>query len=49
VGIVPGTVAYVALGVYGSEPDQWPFVAAVIVLLALSIGGAALARRARSR
>ena len=49
VGIVPGTVAYVALGVYGTEPDQWPFVAAVIVLLALSIGGAALARRARSR
>lgn len=39
VGIVPGTVAYVALGVYGTEPDQWPFVAAVIVLLALSIGG----------
>lgn len=49
VGIVPGTVAYVALGVYGTEPDRWPFVTAVIVLLGLSLGGAALARRARRR
>jgi len=45
VGIVPGTVAFVALGVYGAAPVQWPFVAAVVVLVALSVGGAAVARR----
>lgn len=49
VGIVPGTVAYVALGNYGTEPASWPFVAAVAALVLLSAGGAALARRARRR
>jgi uncharacterized membrane protein YdjX (TVP38/TMEM64 family) len=44
-GIIPGTVAYVALGAYGTTPGSWPFVVAVLVLVALSAGGAALARR----
>jgi len=49
VGIVPGTVAFVALGAYGSSPGSWPFVLAVIVLVGLTAGGAALARRHRRR
>lgn len=47
IGIVPGTVAYVALGAYGTSPTSWPFVAAVAALLALSLGGAWLAARRR--
>jgi len=47
VGIVPGTVAYVALGAYGTDPWSLPFVAAAAVLFVLSIGGAVLARRHR--
>ncbi len=45
VGIVPGTVAFVALGAYGSSPGSWPFILAVIALVGLTAGGAALARR----
>ena len=45
IGIVPGTVAYVALGAYGTSPTSWPFVTAVAVLLVLSLGGAWLASR----
>lgn len=41
VGIVPGTVAWVALGSYGTEPASWPFAAAVAALVLLSAGGAA--------
>ncbi|SNS10945.1 Uncharacterized membrane protein YdjX, TVP38/TMEM64 family, SNARE-associated domain [Geodermatophilus pulveris] len=48
-GVVPGTVAFVALGAYGTTPGSWPFVLAVLVLVALSAGGAAAARRHRSR
>jgi uncharacterized membrane protein YdjX (TVP38/TMEM64 family) len=48
IGIVPGTVAYVALGAYGTSPTSWPFVAAVAVLLALSAGGTWLAARRRA-
>ena len=47
VGIVPGTVAYVALGAYGTSPTSWPFVAAIAALLVLSLGGAWLASRRR--
>jgi uncharacterized membrane protein YdjX (TVP38/TMEM64 family) len=47
VGIVPGTVAYVALGAYGSTPGEWPFIVAVVLLVALSAGGAVLVRRRR--
>jgi uncharacterized membrane protein YdjX (TVP38/TMEM64 family) len=28
-GIVPGTIAFVALGAHGSSPGSWPFVVAV--------------------
>jgi uncharacterized membrane protein YdjX (TVP38/TMEM64 family) len=45
VGVVPGTVAYVALGAYGTDPGSLPFLAAAAVLLLLSVGGAVLARR----
>ncbi|MEO7126562.1 MAG: TVP38/TMEM64 family protein [Nakamurella sp.] len=45
VGIVPGTIAYVAVGAYGTDPGNWPFLLAVGALIALSLGGAWLARR----
>ena len=45
VGVVPGTIAYVALGAYGTDPRSLPFLAAAAVLLGLSVGGAVLARR----
>ncbi len=50
VGVVPGTVAYAAVGAYGTSPTSWPFVSAVAVLLALALGGACHAsfRAARS-
>ncbi len=46
VGIVPGTVAYVALGTYGTTPGSWPFVVSAAALGVLSAGGL-LAARAR--
>jgi len=45
VGILPGTVAYVAVGAYGADPGSWPFMLAVGSLLVLTLGGAWLARR----
>lgn len=45
VGILPGTVAYVAVGAYGTDPGSRPFLLATGALLALTLGGAALARR----
>ncbi|MDQ2883538.1 MAG: VTT domain-containing protein [Actinomycetota bacterium] len=48
-GIIPGTIAFVALGTYGASPGSWPFILAVIVLVVLTAGGAALARRSRRR
>ena len=47
VGVVPGTVAYVALGAYGTDPGSLPFLGAAAVLVILSIGGAVLAHRRR--
>ena len=47
VGIVPGTVAYVALGAYGTQPASWEFVGAVTALLALTLVGAVVARSQR--
>ncbi len=49
VGIVPGTVAYVAVGAYGGQPGRWPFLFAVGVLALLSLAGLVAARRARER
>ncbi|MDK3257367.1 TVP38/TMEM64 family protein [Blastococcus capsensis] len=48
-GIIPGTVAYVALGAYGTSPGSWPFVVAVLALVVLTAGGAVAARRYRRR
>lgn len=45
VGIVPGTVAYVALGSYGTSPLSWPFLTAAGALAVLAVGGALAARR----
>ena len=49
VGIVPGTVAYVALGAYGTDPGSPPFLVAAGALLTLSVCGLLLARRHRHR
>ncbi len=48
-GIIPGTVAYVALGTYGTSPGSWPFILAVLALVALTASGAAAARHCRRR
>lgn len=46
IGIIPGTVAYVALGAFGLELG-WPAWLAIGVLGALTIGGAIWAERRR--
>ena len=48
VGIVPGTLAYVALGAHGTDPASPAFVAAVAALVVLTAAGAVVARRRRS-
>lgn len=47
IGILPGTVAYVALGAYMTDLGSWPIIAAVTVLVALSVGGVLAARQWR--
>ena len=47
VGILPGTVAYVAVGAFGSEPGSWPLVVAVGALVVLAAGGVVWRYRAR--
>lgn len=49
VGIVPGTLAYVALGAYGADPASPAFVVAVTALVALTAAGAVVAHRRRRR
>ncbi len=49
VGIVPGTVAYVALGSSAGNIGSWPFVTAFGTLAVLTVGGVLLARRRRQR
>ena len=49
VGIAPGTLSYVALGAYGTDPASAPFLLAAGALLVLSVGGALLAWRQRRR
>ena len=48
VGILPATVAYVAVGAYGTQPGSWPFLSAVGALLVLTAGGV-IANRVRQR
>lgn len=45
-GVVPGTLAYVAVGAYGATPVTWPVAGAV---LALALGAALLTRGLRAR
>ena len=45
VGIVPATVAYTALGAYGTSPLSWPFAIALLAVLAIAAGSALLARK----
>lgn len=44
IGIIPGTVAYVALGTYGATPGSWPFLVSAAALVLLSVGGLLAAR-----
>lgn len=44
IGIIPGTVAYVALGTYGATPGSWPFLVSAAALVVLSVGGLLAAR-----
>lgn len=48
-GILPGTALYVAVGAFGTEPGSWPFVLAVIGLIALSLVGVIRGRRDRGK
>jgi len=43
-GIVPGTVVYVALGAHGGALPSWQFVAALTALLGVTVGAAVWAR-----
>lgn len=45
VGIVPGTVSFVALGTYGTTPGSWPFLLSITALALLTGGGLLVARR----
>lgn len=47
VGILPGSVAFVALGRYGTRPWSWQFSAAAAVLVLLTAAGWLFARRHR--
>lgn len=49
VGILPATVAYVAVGAYGSRPGSLPFVVAIGALVTVTAGGLIAARRRRRR
>ena len=48
VGIIPGTLAYVALGAFGTSPTSWEFLVAILVFAALTVGGVLVARRHRA-
>lgn len=45
IGIVPGTLAYVAVGAYGTRPGDWQLWAAAAALVVLSVAGTWFARR----
>lgn len=46
IGIIPGTIAYAALGAYGSSRGRWPFIVAIVALAALTLLGVAVTRGA---
>ena len=46
IGIIPGTITYVALGAYGTSPGSWPFIVAVLGLVALTLLSVVLTWRA---
>lgn len=48
-GILPGTVSFVALGAYGTSPGSWPFLVSAAALALLTAGGFLVARRSRQR
>ena len=47
IGIIPGTMAYVALGSFAWDPTSWRFEVAAGVLLLLTLGGLLVAWRRR--
>lgn len=47
VGIVPGTVSFVALGTFGTTPGSWPFLLSAAGLIILTGGGLLVARKSR--
>ncbi|MBC3763573.1 TVP38/TMEM64 family protein [Quadrisphaera oryzae] len=49
VGILPGTLAFVALGAYGTDPTSLPFLTATAVLVVLTLVAAVAARRRHRR
>ena len=44
VGIVPGTLAYVAVGAFGSRPQWWPFTLSAAALVAATLAWTAWTR-----
>lgn len=49
IGIIPGTVAFVALGAYSTDLGSWPIITAVSALIVLTVGGVVGARLWRRR
>jgi uncharacterized membrane protein YdjX (TVP38/TMEM64 family) len=43
--MVPGTFVYVSLGAFGSHPQSWQFITAVIFVLVLATGSALSMKR----
>lgn len=49
IGIIPGTVAFVALGAYSTNLGSWPIIGAVTALIVLTVGGVVAARMWRRK
>jgi uncharacterized membrane protein YdjX (TVP38/TMEM64 family) len=48
IGIIPGTLAYVAVGAFGSQPQWWPFTVSATALIAATVAWTAWTRRRRT-
>lgn len=48
IGIIPGTVVYIAVGAFGLSPGSWPFAIAIVGVVVLSIIGIIHARHVRA-